>query len=84
MAAGARSCPSSQATQGRARLGRLPLPWKELVESNIDKAADEVHEGVDGVGGAEVEDARGDEFPAECAQRGEKKGCRQAADNFPA
>ena len=68
----------------RSRLGCLSLPREDLVESEIDKAADEVHEGVDGIGGAEMEDARSDEFPAECAQRGEKKGRRQAADDLPA
>lgn len=44
--------------RGRSRLGRLPLPREDLVESEIDKPAEEVHEGVDGVGGAEMQDAR--------------------------
>ena len=42
----------------RSRLGRLPLPWENLVESEIDKPAEKVHEGVDRIGGAEMQDAR--------------------------
>ena len=68
----------------RLRLGRLPLPRENLVESEIDKPAEEVHEGVDGVGGAEMQDARSQDFPTYCAQCREKEGRPQAANNLSA
>lgn len=70
--------------RGRSRLGRLPLPREDLVENEIDKPAEEVHEGVDGVGGAEMQDARNQDFPTCCAQCREKEGRPQAADNLSA
>lgn len=70
--------------RGRSRLDRLPLPREDLVESEIDKPAEEVHEGVDGVGGAEMQDARSQDFPTYCAQCREKEGRPQAADNLSA
>ena len=50
--------PLCRASFPGARLGRLPLPWENLVESEIDKPAEKVHEGVDRIGGAEMQDAR--------------------------
>lgn len=70
--------------RGRSRLGRLPLPRENLVESEIGKPSEEVHEGVDGVGGAEMQDARSQDFPTCCAQCREKEGRPQAADNLSA
>ena len=67
-----------------ARLGHFSLSRENLVESEIDKPAEEVHEGVDGVCGAEMQDARGQDFPACCAQCREKEGRPQAADNLSA
>ena len=70
--------------RGRSRLGRLPLPRENLVESEIDKPAEEVHKGVDGIGGAEMQDARSQDFPTYCAQCRKKEGRPQAADNLSA
>ena len=67
-----------------AQLGHFPLSRENLVESEIDKPAEKVHEGVDGVGGAEMQDARSQDFPAYCAQCREKEGRPQAADNLSA
>ena len=70
--------------RGRSRLGRLPLPREDLVESEIDKPAEKVHEGVDGVGGAEMQDARSQDFPTYCAQCRKKEGRPQAANYLSA
>ena len=72
------------AKDGRAQLPFLPFSRENLVESEIDKPAEKVHEGVDGIGGAEMQDARGQDFPAYCAQCREKEGRSQAADNLSA
>lgn len=46
------------AKDGHAQLPFLSLSRENLVESEIDKPAEEVHEGVDGICGAEMQDAR--------------------------
>ena len=76
--------PLCRASFPGVRLGHFSLSRENLVESEIDKPAEEVHEGVDGIGGAEMQDARGQDFPAYCAQCREKEGRSQAADNLSA
>ena len=74
--------PLCRASFPGARLGHFSLSRENLVESEIDKPAEEVHEGVDGICGAEMQDARGQDFPTYCAQCREKEGRPQAADNL--
>ena len=50
--------PLCRASFPGARLGHFSFSRENLVESEIDKPAEEVHEGVDGICGAEMQDAR--------------------------
>ena len=50
--------PLCRASFPGARLGHFSFSRENLVESEVDKPAEEVHEGVNGIGGAEMQDAR--------------------------